>query len=302
MAVYSNSKLRAFEQCPLQFRFRYLDRLPSDLESIEAFTGKRAHETLEWLHGRVQEGAVPTLEETLGVYGTRWDASWHPLVHTVRRNMPPETYRRRGSRCVEHYYRGNWPFDADRTLALEAKIRFPLDPVTQVMGYIDRVAEAGDGTLLVHDYKTGSYMPRREELVSDLQLAIYHLGAVRRWPEHGTPRLVWHFLTFGRKVTVALGDTIERQRRELERRVAAVETAQAADGPWEASVSRLCDWCAYRPVCPAHGGDPERRDAIVLAEADRPAGGREGRRRSGGPATTKDGTAPTDRTEQLGLI
>jgi putative RecB family exonuclease len=170
------------------------------------------------------------------------------------------------------------------------------------MGYIDRVAESGDGTLLVHDYKTGSYMPRREELVGDLQLTIYQLGAARRWPDHGTPRLVWHFLAFGRKVTVALGDAIDRQRRELARRVAVVEAAVAANRPWEAKVSRLCDWCAFRPVCPEHGGDLERRDGIVLAEAERPAAGREARRSSGGPTGTSEGASATSRTDQLDLI
>ena len=39
--LYSYSRLRAFENCPLQFRYRYLDRIQSEFESIEAFNGKR---------------------------------------------------------------------------------------------------------------------------------------------------------------------------------------------------------------------------------------------------------------------
>jgi len=37
---YSYSKLRSFEHCPLQFRLRYLDRIPAPAEGIEAFNGK----------------------------------------------------------------------------------------------------------------------------------------------------------------------------------------------------------------------------------------------------------------------
>jgi putative RecB family exonuclease len=273
MAVYSNSKLKTFEQCPLQFRFRYLDRVPTDIESVEAFTGKRAHESLEWLYQESGAGRVPPLAALIADYEQRWHRQWHRLVQIAKRDTPPEAYLRRGRRCIENYYRGNWPFDADHTLDLEAKISFALDEEILVIGYIDRVARGEAGELLIHDYKTGSYMPRRHELLGDLQLAIYQMGATERWPWAEDVRLVWHFLTFGRKVTVQLGGAIADKRQELARRVAAVEQAVAAGEEWPARTSKLCDWCSYRAICPAQGGDPERASTLALSPAERAGAG-----------------------------
>ena len=44
-----------------------------------------------------------------------------------------------------------------------------------------------------------------------------------------------------------------------ERKVEALWTAiQLAEetGDWQPSPSRLCDWCSYKPFCPAFGGTP----------------------------------------------
>ena len=41
MPVYSNSRLSAFEKCPLQYKYRYIDRIRTGTEGIEAFLAKR---------------------------------------------------------------------------------------------------------------------------------------------------------------------------------------------------------------------------------------------------------------------
>ncbi len=41
--VYSHSRLSTFEKCPLQFRYRYIDKIKRDTRGIEAFLGIRVH-------------------------------------------------------------------------------------------------------------------------------------------------------------------------------------------------------------------------------------------------------------------
>ena len=54
--IYSHSRLACFENCPKQFHYRYVLKIPSESESIEAFLGKRVHEVLERLHRFVARG------------------------------------------------------------------------------------------------------------------------------------------------------------------------------------------------------------------------------------------------------
>ncbi len=208
--IYSYSKLRSFGNCPLQFRFRYLDRIPVEHEGIEAFTGKRVHEVLEALYRALAaDPEPPALEALLQLFDAAWERAWHPQVEVVRREATPEDYQRMGKRCLATFYRGNWPFSGDQSLGLEVEMEFDLErepgaPI-QMRGIADRVAANESGELVIHDYKTSTYLPRKEEILADLQLAIYQLGARALWPERRDPKLIWHFLAFGRRVTVRLG-------------------------------------------------------------------------------------------------
>src|SRR3972149_7521601 len=44
--VYSPSRISTYESCPRQYKYRYIDRIPREEESIEAFLGPRGHEAL----------------------------------------------------------------------------------------------------------------------------------------------------------------------------------------------------------------------------------------------------------------
>ncbi|MAG20116.1 hypothetical protein CL618_01655 [archaeon] len=50
MTCYSHSRLGTFQQCKYKYKLNYIDRIKTDLESIEAFMGKLVHETLEKLY------------------------------------------------------------------------------------------------------------------------------------------------------------------------------------------------------------------------------------------------------------
>ncbi len=252
--VYSYSKLRAFETCPLKFRYRYLERIRTDLESIEAFTGKRVHEVLEALYRSLaRDRRPPEVGEILALYDQAWKRAWHPGVVVAKEAYTPTDYHHLGGRCLTTFYRGNWPFTGDRTLGLETKVEFGLGDGNgpRMAGVLDRLAAGPGGELVIHDYKTSTYLPRKDEILGDLQLAIYQLGAAERWPGREA-KLVWHFLAFGRRVTVRLGRSgVDGKRAELGKRIAVIAAAIEAER-FPARVSRLCDWCSYRRLCPVY--------------------------------------------------
>ncbi|MGD1010201.1 MAG: PD-(D/E)XK nuclease family protein [Candidatus Aminicenantales bacterium] len=47
MPEYSISQIDNFEECPRQYKFRYVDRIMRYEEGIEAFLGQRIHDAME---------------------------------------------------------------------------------------------------------------------------------------------------------------------------------------------------------------------------------------------------------------
>ena len=50
MPEYSISQLGTFEECALQYRLIYIDRIKRYEEGVEAFLGQRFHDAMEWLY------------------------------------------------------------------------------------------------------------------------------------------------------------------------------------------------------------------------------------------------------------
>lgn len=178
MKVYSHTSLKTFEQCPLKYKFQYLDRIETKIENIEAFLGRRVHEVLRKLYADLLAGKLDTLEESLAFYGSTWNQNWNPHVRVVRRNATASEYFNYGEECVRNFYHRNYPFSQSQTLHLEHIVEFDLDSegVRKVRGYVDRVALRPDGTFEIHDFKTGRKVPTQNELEGDRQLGLYQMA------------------------------------------------------------------------------------------------------------------------------
>jgi len=248
--VYSHSRISSFENCPKKFQFRYVLKIPSETEGVEAFVGKRVHEVLERLYEFVDREQIPPLKKVVDRYFQLFDEHYDPeRVLIVKSGTDRDFYRDYGARCLESYYRRHYPFDAGETLGIEERVLFDLDGSGQyrVQGIIDRISRAPDGTIEIHDYKTGRWVPKQETLDEDRQLALYQLGLQKVYgPEHPM-RLVWHYV--GRGMTC----TSERSPEQLEAlRTSTIDRIDAIqrESDYEPKRSRLCDWCEYKSICP----------------------------------------------------
>ena len=122
--VYSPSRLASFEDCPRKFHYRYVQKLPVETESIEAFVGKRVHEVLERLYQFTHRGMVPSLARVLDRFRALWDEAWEPeRIRIVREGLEPQHYRANGERCLTNYYRRHYPFDHGETLGVDQLFR-----------------------------------------------------------------------------------------------------------------------------------------------------------------------------------
>ena len=270
MAVYSHSRLSSFEKCPLQYRYRYIDRIKRDTLGIEAFMGSRVHESAEHAYKVKKEGRVAKVGELVDLYRRNWQAQYTPAVRVVRKGLVADDYRIQGETILEKFHARYAPFDDGETIGLEEKFEFALDPAKkyQVMGYIDRLATPEPGIYEVHDYKTSAWLPSDQDLRRDRQLTLYQMAVSQRYPEAREIRLIWHYL--------AHDATIDQRRTEHEiaahRRatISLIDKVEAARD-YPARESALCRWCEYRDICPTQKGAllaEQAADARARREAD----------------------------------
>jgi putative RecB family exonuclease len=257
---YSYSQLTAWEQCPLKYRLRYIDKMRSLQENIEAFMGKEVHHALQMLYKDVMHSKLPSLDEILERYTERWDADWgdkKERILIVNKDYGPEHLKAMGITCLKHYWNRYYPFDCDTTLGLERKIRAPIDGGHWIEGRIDRLAQRGD-IIEIHDYKTSHYLPSQYRLTNELQLGLYSMGVQREWNIQKPISCVWHYLIQDQEMRVAhTQQSIERAKAKALELIGQIESSTE----FEPRESLLCDWCEFKSYC------PKRKHLAILSEA-----------------------------------
>jgi putative RecB family exonuclease len=254
MAIWSHSRISAFEQCPKRYYFRYVDKPDIErVDSIEAFLGSRVHDVLELLYRDVRMHKPVTEAGLLAEFERDWTRHYHDRIKIVRRRYLADNYYQVGRRCLIDYYRRYQPFTQTRTLGLEERIVIALDARGEykLQGYIDRLAQVADGHYEIHDYKTANTLPQPQQFDSDRQLALYQIGVERRFHDARQVDLIWHYLQYDREVRSRREPSeLDQLRFDTIGTIQAIE-AEARKGAFPTRESALCDWCEFYAVCPA---------------------------------------------------
>ena len=263
--TYSHSRLSCFENCAKKFQYRYVLKIPSDSEGIEAFVGKRVHEILERLYVFVDQGMVPGVEKVVRRYHDLYDEHFHPGLRVVKEGMTTDDYRGNGERCLRNFYRSNYPFDSDETLGLEERVVFDLDEDGEykMQGIIDRLVRKRDGVIEIQDYKTGRWVPSQKELDRDRQLALYQIGVAKQYGESESIRLVWHYVLSGK---VRTSTRTPEQLDALRSDTIDVIDRIGRETEYKPKKNTLCNWCEYQSICPLWNEGAEERRLEQLAE------------------------------------
>jgi len=248
MALYSHSRLSCFEQCPLKFKFSYIDKLETEIEeTVETFLGSRVHETLEKLYKDLKFQKLNTFKELIDFFNKSWKENWNDAIVIVRKDYSQENYRKMGEKFVADYYNRYAPFDQTRTIALETEKTVELDDNHSIHIRIDRLSLVDDIIYEIHDYKTSNKLPAQDDLDNDRQLAIYAYGIKKMYPDAQEIRLVWHFLAFDKEMaSKRKPEQLEALRKEVLELIEKIEK----EDKFPSVVSALCDWCEFQAVCP----------------------------------------------------
>jgi putative RecB family exonuclease len=118
-------------------------------------------------------------------------------------------------------------------------------------GYVDRLDVAPTGEVRIIDYKTGRAPKPGWEEKALFQLRVY---ALLYWKEHNVIPKLLQLIYLGDgnllKSTPTENELLSTEKALL--KVAASINEAMQTNTWNPRKSRLCDWCSFKPICPAH--------------------------------------------------
>ena len=119
MPTFSNSRLSTYEQCPLKYKYQYIDKIKVETSNtVEAFMGSRVHDALEKLYRDLKLQKRNSLEDLLQYYNDQWAKNWTDDIKIIRKDYTAENYRKTGEKCIADYYNKYEPFK-ERVLGIE---------------------------------------------------------------------------------------------------------------------------------------------------------------------------------------
>ncbi|MGY4884138.1 MAG: RecB family exonuclease [Nanobdellota archaeon] len=248
--IYSHSRLSTFEQCPLKYKFRYIDKIIPEIEkTIEAHLGSVVHDTLEWIYNTVKENPekILTLDEIINYYLKVWKKAWTRDILIVKKQYTNGDYLNKGIQFLADYFQKYFPFK-DGTIECEKEITIHLDENTQIKGFIDRLVYNIDkGHYEIHDYKTANTLPTQEKMDQDRQLALYSIAVKELYGKDKEVLLVWHYLAYNHKIiSRRTQEQLEKLKEETKNLIKEIENTKE----FISNKSILCEWCEYKSLCP----------------------------------------------------
>ena len=247
-ASLSASSIQHYETCPLQFKLEREWRIPAEASGALQYGGCMHRVLLTYYDSVRWERA---LSETELIDRFRMEIANAGFSDHYQR----ELYEQKGITELRAFVAASTQAKPE-VLHTEERFSVKIGPTTLV-GRIDRIDRAADGTIVITDYKTGR--PRSQEDADDsLQLSLYALAARETWGYH-SERLVFHNLDGNSPISTQRSDV---QLDEARLHVEDI-AEQIAAGKFEPKTGFHCSWCSYRSLCPK----TEKRIPELLAVA-----------------------------------
>ncbi|MFC1788090.1 ATP-dependent helicase [Patescibacteria group bacterium] len=253
---FSFTQLAAFRNCPLQYKYAHILRIPVFGKYQMSF-GRTMHNTLQhffetWLErvGQQQtslfdqpadspDGLPITLDELITMYNEAWQDEWY------QSDKQREEYRQNGLNSLKSYY-SIIEKDLPEPLSLEQGFTLKIHGVV-LKGKIDRIDKFEDGVELI-DYKTGSPKEESKITIQDKeQLFLYQLAA-RDVLGINPTKLTFHYLEDNSKVSfLGTDDQLLNLQEQITDRVEKIKNSDFNATPgWHCKFCDFADICKFR--------------------------------------------------------
>jgi len=271
MATYSHSRVSCFENCPYQYKLRYIDRIkPESPTTIEAFMGSMVHESLEHLYKLKKFKKRIAKSSIIKFYRDLWVKNYSDdilIVKAEKENVGADNYRKMGEKFISDYYDRMKPFDQMTILGLETTDRMTLPDGNQWHVRIDKLGCDSEGNYFVCDYKTNARMKDQEEADADRQLALYSIWVKDKFKDCKSVKLIWHMLAFNKD---AVSERTDEQLKKLQDEVCEIIKKIENAKEFPRRQTALCNYCGYKEMCPSfkHEAELEKIEDVKKYKED----------------------------------
>jgi DNA helicase-2/ATP-dependent DNA helicase PcrA len=254
---FSFTQLKAFENCPLQYKFAHIFKIPIKGKGQFSF-GKTMHAALQKFFALVaerQSAEQATLfddklttkktiselvkpEELDELYASSWIDEWFETA------ADKDKYRAKGKKLLAGYY-DLIKNERIHPLYLEKSFNLKAGDAT-FRGAIDRVDELPDGTVRIVDYKTGT--PKSEDDIGfeeKQQLLIYQVACLEVLGKKPSA-LTFVYLDNGTIVEFLGTDKdLDKIREYVLRMIGEIRKSDFAADP----NLHKCKYCDFKDIC-----------------------------------------------------
>lgn len=243
----SPSAVSEYENCPQLYKYRKIDKLPEP-PSLDAERGTLVHTILQDLFEFPIQERTP--QTAIDLLPSRWAAQLEGKPALLEMVTNEKEWLDRASALLTTYFTLEDPSTFDATHR-EMHLENDFDTNVYLHGYVDRLDVAPTGEVRIVDYKTGKSPKPGWEEKALFQLRVY---ALLYWKNTGVlPRLLQLiYLGDGRVVKSNPKMSDIESAEKLLKRVAKDIFISTEKEYWPPKPSRLCDWCYFKKICPAH--------------------------------------------------
>jgi RecB family exonuclease len=262
-APLSYSSFRTYLECPLRWKYLYIDRVPEAPRGYFTF-GRVVHSVLEEL---LRPLVIPTARRAGDSDSQRTLDDWQPRIRDTAdhrwlsreellalydRSWSNEGYSNReeearyrilGRELLGKYY-DILSRDPPRPVAVEVHLEARWDGIP-IHGYIDRIDRAPGGGLEILDYKTSRELSAGDAKDSD-QLSIYQVLVESNYSEPVEGLTLYHLRSF---TPIRVPPRDRSSLTGLYDRVGTVSDGIRSEA-YEPTPGRHCSRCDFRPICP----------------------------------------------------
>jgi len=249
----SYSNIECFRNCPLKYKYQNIDKIKAP-KNIDALFGSSIHASLKFMF---QRGPLyPTLDQIIDFFRTIWEQKKLPMDTDALDASAETVYYKEGISLLEKFYKSNPPWNFN-VVDMESRFEFEIEDAKTsekhiISGIMDRVDKNADDSFEIIDYKTKRKMPAQKDIDSDLQMSIYQLGLMKKWPNISPAKikLSLYFLKHGEKISTSRTlEQIEETRKFILDTIIDI-SEKTKTGEFPPYPSPLCDWCEYKQMCP----------------------------------------------------